>query len=167
MTPQQTPYAAVNVIRGANRPDCWTNIWISAPERPLPAWIELKLPKAVEFNRVQIVFDTNINVRSSLPLFRFPECVKSYEVAVRTDGQWRTIAAASDNYYRRALHVFPAVRVDRLRITIHETNGAKTARIYEIRIYNESDSLQSARSSDDVMYDKMVQEFRTEPSETF
>jgi hypothetical protein len=165
ITPQQYPYAAVNIVRGTNRPDRWTNIWISAPEHPLPAWIELKLPKPVEFNLAQITFDDNINVRSKLPLFRFPECAKNYEVAVHADGKWTTVSAATDNYYRRALHRFPRVRADRLRISIHETNGAKAAKIYEVRIYNEPDA-QSAASSDTVIYNKITREFHTVPSET-
>ncbi|MBI4164417.1 MAG: FAD-dependent oxidoreductase [Acidobacteria bacterium] len=166
MTPQQTPYGAANVIRGTNRPDRWTNIWISDPERPLPAWIELKLSKPVEFNQVQITFDDNINVRAYLPQFKFPECVKRYEVAVHAAGQWKTVAEAKDNYYRRVVHTFSRVRADRLRITIHETNGAKTANIYEVRIYNEPDSPQSGKPSGNVIVDKLVEEFRTVPFQT-
>ncbi|MFL6603937.1 MAG: FAD-dependent oxidoreductase [Steroidobacteraceae bacterium] len=166
-TPRQNPYAASNIVRGTNRPDRWTNIWISDPDLPLPAWIELNLKRPVQFNQVQITFDCNINVRSYHPLFRFPECVKSYEVAVHAAGQWKTIAEAQDNYSRRAVHRFPRVWANRLRVTFRETNGAKTARIHEIRIYNETDALQSAESSDNVIYDKMRREFRTTPSETF
>jgi hypothetical protein len=156
----------VNIIRGTNRPDRWTNIWISDAERPLPAWIELHLPTPAEFNLVQITFDNNVNVRSLLPLFRSPECVKSYELAVHADGQWRTVAAVTDNYHRRALHTFPRVRADRLRVTVHDTNGAKSARIYEVRIYNEPDSPGSGKPSGNVILDKLMEEFHTVPSQT-
>lgn len=137
ITPEQYPYPAANIVRGTNRPDRWTNIWISDPNRPLPAWIELKLPKPAQFNSLQITFDNNINVRPKLPLFRFPDCVKSYEAAVPEGSQWKTVVTEKDNYFRRAVHTFPRVRADRLRITIQESNGTSTARIYEVRIYNE------------------------------
>jgi FAD dependent oxidoreductase/F5/8 type C domain len=166
ITPQQNPYSPANVIRGTNRPDCWTNIWISDPKRQLPAWIELKLPKPTEFNLVQITFDDDINVRVKLPLFRFPDCIKNYEIAVNTGGQWKTVGSEKDNYYRRVVHTFPRVRADRLRITTHETNGAKTARIYEIRLYNEPGSLPSGKTYRSVIEDKLAHEFRTVPSET-
>jgi hypothetical protein len=164
ITPLQFPYAPANVTRGTNRPDRWTNIWISDPERKLPAWIELKLPKPAEFNLVQITFDDNINVRAKLPLFRFPDCIRSYEIAVNAGSQWKTVASEKDNYCRRVVHTFPRVRADRVRIITRATNGAVTARIYEVRLYNEP---ASAKTEGDEIYDKLKHEFRTVPSETF
>jgi hypothetical protein len=43
----------------------------------------------------------------------------------------------SDNYNRRRVHTFSPVDSDRVRINLHETNGTKSARIYEVRLYNE------------------------------
>ena len=123
------------MVRGANRPDRWTNLFASDPARALPAWIELKWPRPIRFNTVQLTFDTDSNRRATLPLFRYPDCVKRYEIAVARGALWRTVAAESDNYYRRRLHRCPAVEADRLRITIHETNGGRSARIYETRVY--------------------------------
>lgn len=137
VTPEQRPFAAQNVVRGTNRPDKWTNIFISSPEQQLPAWIELQFPQTVEFNQVQITFDTDANRRVGLPLFRYPECVKRYEIAVPEGGGWKTIAAENDNYFRRRVHAVERTNSNRLRITIHETNGARAARIYEVRVYDE------------------------------
>ena len=134
--PEQHPYGAQNVVRGANRPDLGPNIFVSDPARGLPAWLELRLPHPVPFNQVQITFDTDCNRRIRLPLFRYPECVKKYEVAIATDAGWKTVAQNHDNYYRRRVHAFEPVHSDRLRITVHETNGNPSARIYEVRIYN-------------------------------
>lgn len=165
ITPQQNPFGAVNVIRGTNRPDQWSNIWISDPNQGLPAWIEMKLPKPTEFNLVQITFDDDINVLVSLPLFRFPDCIRNYEIAVKNGVQWRTVVTAKDNYFRRVVHTFPRVRADRVRITAHETNGAKMARIYEVRVYNEPESFINKETHGDVIYDKLKHEFRTVPPE--
>ena len=136
MAPEQRPYGPQNVVPGTNRPDLWPNIFISDPSRGLPAWVELRLPHAAPFNQVQVTFDTDCNRRVGLPLFRYPECVKKYEVAIATAAGWRTVARDDENYSRRRVYDFERVRSDRLRITILETNRDSSARIYEARIYN-------------------------------
>jgi hypothetical protein len=134
--PEQRPYTAQNVVRGTNRPDLWTNIFVSDPGQRLPAWLELQLPHPVQFNQVQITFDTNANRRIRLPLFHYPECVKRYEIAVPAAGGWKSIASENNNYSRRRVHQVDATVSDRLRINVQETNGSAEARIYEVRIYN-------------------------------
>jgi hypothetical protein len=140
LTPEQRPFAPQNVVRGTNRPDRWTNIFLSDPAQPLPAWLELRLPAPVRFNQVQITFDTNTIRRVSLPLFRYPECVKKYEVAVQQGSGWATIVQADNNYFRRRVHTFDPVTSSRLRLNIHETNGSTQARVYEVRLYNQESS---------------------------
>ena len=135
--PEQRPYTAQNVIRGTNRPDRWTNLFISDPAQELPAWIELTWPRAVRLNTVQLTFDTDVNRRATLPLFRYPDCVKSYEVSIPRAAGWTPIVQEPDNYFRRRVHHFASVETDRLRITVQATNGARSARIYEARVYNE------------------------------
>jgi hypothetical protein len=38
---------------------------------------------------------------------------------------------------RRREHQFDKIKAGKLRVTVLATNGAKTARIYEVRVYNE------------------------------
>ncbi|MEO6828263.1 MAG: FAD-dependent oxidoreductase [Acidobacteriaceae bacterium] len=135
--PEQRPYTAQNIVRGTNRPDLWTNIFVSDAAQALPAWVELQFPNSIQFNQIQVTFDTDTNRRIRLPLFRYPECVKRYEIAVPQGSGWRTIAGEDDNYARRRVHAVEATTSDRLRINILETNGAPNVRIYEVRIYNE------------------------------
>ncbi len=137
VSPESRPYAASNVIRGTNRPDMWTNIWISDPTQPLPAWLELRWPAPIQLNTVQITFDTDANRRVTLPLFRYPDCVKDYRVESWAGGSWQTLAEISGNYMRRRVHRVDRVRTDRLRLLVTATNGAPSARIYEIRVYDE------------------------------
>ncbi|GMW02056.1 MAG: hypothetical protein AMXMBFR84_31920 [Candidatus Hydrogenedentota bacterium] len=138
LTPDSRPFSASNAIRGANRPDQWTNLWISDPDAGLPAWLELQWPRPVTFNTVEITFDTNMNRRVLLPLFRYPECVKDYRVEIPEGLGWRSLAEAKDNYFRRRTHVFDTVKSGRLRIAVDATNGLPSARIYEVRVYHES-----------------------------
>ncbi len=137
LAPEQRPYTPQNVVRGTNRPDRWTNIFLSDPAQALPAWLELQLPAPVRFNQIQITFDTNANRRVSLPLFRYPECVKKYEIAIPQGSGWATIAQADANYFRRRVHTFDPVTSSRLRLNIQETNGSPQARIYEVRLYSQ------------------------------
>jgi hypothetical protein len=134
LTPQQKPYSPRNVVRGTSRPDRWTNIFIS---ESLPAWLELRLPRARRVNTVQIIFDTDVNRHSRKDLFVYPDCVKRYDVLAWVNGGWQRVAGESDNYLRRRVLRFPAVNTDRFRLEVQETNGAKVARVYEVRLYEQ------------------------------
>jgi hypothetical protein len=136
LTPQQRPYTAANVVRGTNRPDRWTNLYVSDPDHALPAWLELKLNGKRRFSSVQITFDTDINRHTRRALFRYPDCVKRYDVLVWQSGGWRRVGGESDNYMRRRVVAFEPVESDRVRIEMSQTNGARSARVYQVRIYD-------------------------------
>jgi hypothetical protein len=135
--PEQHPYGVTSVVNGANRPDRWPNIFLSDPSVGLPVWIEFGFPEPVRMNQIQITFDTDTNRRVRLPMFRYPECVKRYEIAIPKAIGWETILQENDNYFRRRVHRFDPVNTGKLRINILETNGSPQARIYEVRVYNE------------------------------
>jgi FAD dependent oxidoreductase/F5/8 type C domain len=125
-----------NIINGLKWPrDMEFNLWASDPEESFPQWIELKFPKEREFNKVMITFDTgftpptNRQPRSSLT-------VQSYHIQIPDDGGWKTLVSVSDNRHRFQVHEFERVKADRMRVLITGTNGDRSARIYEVRIYN-------------------------------
>jgi hypothetical protein len=136
LSPESKPYSADNVIRGTHRPDRWPNIWISQPS--LPAHVELQWPSPQAFNTVLLTFDTNTGRREDKPFFRYPDCVKDYDLMAHLGGSWKTIASVRDNYVRRASHRFDRVQTDRLRLNVLATNGAPSARVYEVRVYDEA-----------------------------
>ena len=135
VSPESRPYGAENVIRGTHRPDRWSNIWIS--ESKLPAFVELAWKEAKSFNQVLLTFDTNTGRRENEPFFKYPDCVKDYELQVFSGGDWKTIASVKDNYARRREHRFDRVSAEKLRLNVLATNGAAMARVYEIRVYDE------------------------------
>lgn len=137
ITPESLPYSAENVIRGTNRPDKWSNIWISDPGKGLPASLQLEWESPLEFNTVQLTFDTDQNRRVTLPLFRYPDCVKDYAVEYYDGGAWKELLKEEDNYTRCRVHRFDKVHTDKLRVTVLASNGSESARIYEMRVYNE------------------------------
>jgi hypothetical protein len=139
LTPESLPFRAENLTKGTNRPDKWTNIWISDPAKQLPAVFELRWDAPVSFDTVQLTFDTDQNKRVILPLFRYPDCVKDYTVEYHNGNGWQPLVEEKGNYIRRRVHRFNAVKATRLRVTVLATNGSDTARVYEVRVYQDEE----------------------------
>ena len=91
-----------------------------------------------QFNTIQLTFDTDANRRLTLPLFRYPDCVRDYRLECGSAGGWQSIVEVKGNYARRRVHRFETMQSDRVRLTVLATNGAPSARVYEIRVYRES-----------------------------
>lgn len=138
VTPEIRPFAASNVNRGSNRPDQWTNLWMSDPCEGLPAILTLQWRKPIRFNCVEVTFDTNMNRRVRAPFYRYPECVKEYSIEGLMGDHWKTLANENDNYMRRRVHRFQSVSTDSLRLNMIAANGVPNARIYEVRVYEEA-----------------------------
>lgn len=132
-----------NVINGINRR--WStnpvNMWIS--ENKLPQSITLSWEEEVEFNLVNITFDTLERAYSQMPFDcgkRVSEkLVKAYNIEAFIGGEWIRLYEKDDNYHRFNKAYFNTVKAKQLRINLLETHGGRGARIYEIRVYNEKD----------------------------
>jgi hypothetical protein len=110
------------------------------------AWIELTWPQPQKLRHVQITFDTGfqrllrLTAQASYTkkIIRGPqpETVRDYEL-LYTDaaGQTHSLAKVTGNYQRLNRHEFTPVEAKSLRLRITATNGADTARLYEIRCY--------------------------------
>ena len=142
-----------NAINGLTRPmdddmEMWigkvpNNMWISDPEQAMPQWLELDFGKQHKVNAVYLTFDTNLKIKrycswefkaeERMP----PECARDYQVQVMKGKDWVTVAEVKDNYHRRRIHRFEAAKTDKVRVLVTATNGDPSARIYEIRAYNE------------------------------
>jgi len=139
LDPPSLPYEPDSVQSGVTRPETWPNAWVSDPAQRLPQWLELRWHRPVAFNRVEIVFDTNLNrnPETSGPLTRQPECVRDYELQASVSGDWLPLLHVEGNYQRRRVHSFDIVHTTDLRLQIQATNGDPSARVYEIRVYIE------------------------------
>ena len=137
--PVSRPYGGDNVVSGTIRPERWTNVWISDPGEVFPQWLEIELGGAVKFNRIYLTFDTGLNASFFYipPFHRAPECVRDYEVVCLSGKEWKSLVRVEGNYERRRVHSFPEVESSKVRVTVHATNGAQSAIIYEARLYNE------------------------------
>jgi hypothetical protein len=137
--PEVFPYETENILSGVSRPENWTNIWISDPSQGMPQTVTLEFPVETTFNTVYLTFDTNLTQThmSTPPLYLFPECVKDYALFFDAQATWKEILHCHDNYQRRRIHRFSPITTQKLQIEIYATHGDPSARIYEIRVYNE------------------------------
>ncbi len=130
-------YKAENIINGWTRlKENKESLWSSDPSEPFPQWIELDLGEPSEFNTVHLTFDTDLSTGQTQKS-RQEVCVKSYEVSAFSNGDWVELAESKDNFQRHRIHKFKKVRANKLRLTIRATHGAPSARVFEIRAYNE------------------------------
>ncbi|QBG46723.1 FAD-dependent oxidoreductase [Verrucomicrobia bacterium S94] len=137
-------FSAQNVINGVTRiVDDEMNMWASDPEQELPQWIELDFGGKKKLNAVYLTFDTDVNEAKRatwewkkehrMP----PEAARDYQVQVQIGNRWKTVADVKSNYQRRRIHRFETVKTEKMRVVIAATNGDPSARIYEVRAYNE------------------------------
>jgi hypothetical protein len=131
-------WEAANVIDGITRPvaDEW-HMWASDSAKPLPQWIELDLGKVCTIGEVRLTFDADVNARYVLKT-PFEQVVRDYRV-LRADGdRWVEILCERDNTSRHRVHTFPPVKARRIRVEVLQTHGAKSAHIFEVRVYGPS-----------------------------
>ncbi|MDF7825172.1 FAD-dependent oxidoreductase [Pontiellaceae bacterium B12227] len=137
-------FSAQHVINGVTRViDDEMNMWASDPEQALPQWLELDFGSKKKVNSVYLTIDTDVNDAKRatwewkdserMP----PEAVRDYQVQVLKGKKWITVADVKDNYQRRRIHRFQTLETSHVRILITASNGDPSARIYEVRAYNE------------------------------
>ena len=130
-------FQSQNVINGVTRiVDGEYNMWASSPSDSLPQWVQLDFDSPTRFDTVYLTFDTDMNPRwHSTPLVR--QCVRDYELSAHVDGNWKPLAQVTGNFQRRRVHRFSPVTATKLRLTVNATNSAPSARVFEIRCYDE------------------------------
>lgn len=141
---------AEHVINGYTRdlPGQTEHLWIGKMTNE-GAWIELRWPQPRRLGHVQLVFDTGFTRPLTLTAQdRFnariirapqPETVRDYELLYTdAEGKTRPLVKVGGNHQRLNRHSFEPVAARALRLRVTKTNGADTARVYEIRCYERS-----------------------------
>ena len=132
-----TDYRPENVISGVARMvDRTSNLWVSDPAEALPQWIELEFPQPVTLDTVYLTFDTDMNAAFHR-LAWVPQSVRDYTLSCFDGRRWVDLATEKENFQRRRIHRFDTLQTTKLRLTIEATNGAPSARVFEIRAYDE------------------------------
>lgn len=143
LTPASWPYAPKNVINGVSRPEAWPNAWISDPSESPPQWLDLDFGQVEMIGTVMLTFDSDLDasVRRWPPHGIFgcgpvPQLVRDYKVYWRDGYGWRCLLSVEGNYQRHRVHHVEPVQMEKLRIEVLATNGAPSARVYEVRAYS-------------------------------
>ena len=154
LKPESSPYIPENVINGVSRAEKWTNLWVSDPGKSKRQWLELDFGNTKKFSIVHLTFDTNLNLDPSAAAslesdtaanlknetfvnLAHPECVRDYKLSYwdKKNETWAEIVCVRNNFHRKRIHKFKPVKSSKLRIDILATNGDRSARIFEIRVY--------------------------------
>jgi hypothetical protein len=126
-----------------------SNRWVaSMPQRGGGGdpWLDLMWDTPQLISEVQITFDTGfqreLTLSASDSVTRRvvrapqPETVSDYTLtASLAEGESVELTSINNNFQRLRRHRFEPVRVNRIRLQVHATNGSKEARVYEVRCY--------------------------------
>ena len=137
LDPPSFPFGPENVINGVARPERWTNIWISDPKEPFPQSVTLDFGEEVEVSSVYLTFDTFLMVDywGFKPLEPIKECASDYSIQIMESDNWKTVLEVKGNYQRRRIHkIDPSLATSKLKVEVLNTNGDKSARIYEVKV---------------------------------
>jgi len=142
LEPESRPYTAGQAINGIARPVANANTWVSDPDEALPQWLEVALLEPTTFDTISLIFDTGLHRTNYVTpgLFRAPECVRDYTVEAQVDGDWRDLISVEGNYQRLREHRVDPVTATAVRLTVTATNGDPSARVCELRLYDDGES---------------------------
>ena len=139
-------FEAANVVSGITRQtESNTNLWVSDGVAKGGETLSFEFGKEYSVSQIRLVFDTNFNYsikqtqnskrqkqqRKGVP----SELVKDYSVELWKNNSVVFRKNICENHQRLNVIDFPYISCDKLTITITETNGAKDAHVYEVRIY--------------------------------
>jgi hypothetical protein len=141
LSPRPHPYGAAGVNNGAAWPEDLPNLWIADPAQPLPQSVAVDFGRDVAFDTVHVSFDTQLDLTTGkrTEFWKAPECVRDWRLHALTGDGWCQVFEELGNYRRKRVARFGAVTASALRLEVTATNGDASARVFEIRVYNESD----------------------------
>lgn len=132
--------AAANVINGYSRIRSARDYeWASDPDQGLPQWVMLSSTEKQTINTACLTFDTDMANPSLLNLAtKIPRPLVTDYVLEAFDGdKWRDLARVAGNNLRHCVHTFAPIAAEKVRLTTLDSGDHKTARLFEIQLYNE------------------------------
>ncbi|MCE5323333.1 FAD-dependent oxidoreductase [bacterium] len=142
LSPQSRPYGGSNLRTGINRPEKWTNCWVSDPNQALPQSIEIEFDRVRTINKVSLVFDPDLDQNIYWPppygilgSGMVETMVRDYKIWIYDGSTWTKKTAVTGNYQRCRSHEFDAVAARRIKIDCLATYGSASARIYELQAF--------------------------------
>ncbi len=137
LAPDIYPFGPGNTVSGVNRPEKWTNLWISDPAAGFPQWLEWELARPVLIGHLQFFFEAALDLEyKQCPPFFVPAGIPSrYRVSILEGSRWKRVVEVKGNaeYLRR--HDFSPRPARKVRLEILEVNGGRSAVVTEVRGY--------------------------------
>lgn len=134
LDPPSRPHTAEQVISGVSRAEQMPSQWVSDPSQPMPQSLTLSFTQPVALRQILLTFDTDLDHR--IPPAFCPRTVRDYRLWASHAGKERLVAEVSGNYHRRRQHDSDGSLADAIRLEVLATNGDKSARVFEVRVYS-------------------------------
>ena len=130
--PKNTGYGFVS-----HQPKGKSRQWVSDPRRELPQSVTVGFAETREASEIRVVFDSDFFLPSKWVHHRVPSTLaRLYKVEISADGiAWETVADVKVNRRRLDVHRFAPKAVRQVRVTVSETYGAPSARVFEIGVW--------------------------------
>ncbi|HNQ35957.1 MAG TPA: FAD-dependent oxidoreductase, partial [bacterium] len=137
LAPDIYPFGPGNTVSGVNRPEKWTNLWISDPAAGLPQRLEWEPARPAPIGYLQFFFEAALDLEyKQCPPFFVPAGIPSrYRVSLLDGNRWKRVVEVKSNteYLRR--HDFAPRPAGKVRLEILEVNGGRSAVVTEARGY--------------------------------
>jgi hypothetical protein len=141
--PVQRPYGGANLINGVTRPESWPNIWFS--KDGMPQCAELSWEQEEEIKKVEIIFDTQLDMQMYTGFPRWykitgpaiiAETVRDFDLEYLDGSEWKTAVQCRGNIHRRWItELNMPIKTKSLKVVIKETWGVPCAGVYEIKVF--------------------------------
>jgi hypothetical protein len=140
LSPEQPVYGPEQAINGYIRPhglpNCWASSGIDVGD---PEWLELGFARPAEVASVELVFNSDLNVRRhDFKGSMYPELVRDYDVVALTEAGEETVVRVRENCQRFRRHSFAPLRAKGMRLVVYQTWGAPRAEVFDLRVYGPS-----------------------------
>lgn len=122
-------------IRPHGLPHCWTSGAIDAGR---PAWLRLRPSAPVEVVRVELVFNSGLNLRRHDQKGLYPRLARDYDIEIETRDGKLIVVRERDNVQRFRRHAFASTKAHAVRLVIYRTWGATTCDVFDFRLYGAS-----------------------------
>ena len=151
-TSHREGFAPEQVISGVSRGEGKErNLWLSDGIADVGETVSLQLSERATVSQVRLTFDSNFNYAIKLTLSAKrqaqqrigvpPELVKDYTVRLWDGDTLVREAEVRDNVQRANIVELEPALCDRVTVTVHATNGATDAAIFEVRIYGPEEEI--------------------------
>lgn len=126
-------WSACGAVDGSRDQSDWggpsTTGWVDGTKNNWPDWYQVSFDQGEQVGSVKLTTISRANKPAS------EAGIRDWDVQVRRDGAWETVATVRDNEQGTVRSTFSAVETGAVRILIRSSNHPKYSAIVELEIY--------------------------------